>query len=394
VTDRVCCTARPLPSCSLHPEGPTVPTKDEVLEALATVDDPEIGKPITELGMVDEVVIEGSRVGVAIKLTVPGCPLKDKITNDVTAAVRTLPGVDDVQIRFGSMTQEERQQLSASLRSEHGQDPRQPVISFAEAGSDTKVIAVASGKGGVGKSSITVNLAVNLAQQGHAVGVLDADIWGYSIPRMLGVEGRPVAFEGMVMPLQGHGCKVISIGFFTDPDRSVIWRGPMLHRALQQFLSDVYWGELDFLLCDLPPGTGDIAISLAQMLPNADMLVVTTPQDAAQKVALRAGKATEQTGMSVAGVIENMAAFTCPDCGSTHDIFGSGGGAQLAEELGTELLARIPIDVRLREGSDAGVPLAASHPEAPASQAIAKVAAELVRRKNSVVGRSLPLSVA
>jgi Mrp family chromosome partitioning ATPase len=181
------------------------------------------------------------------------------------------------------------------------------------------VIAVASGKGGVGKSSITVNLAAALARQGHRVGVLDADIWGYSIPRMFGVSGKPVAFDGMVMPLQAHGCKVISIGFFTDPDRSVIWRGPMLHRALQQFLGDVHWGELDFLLCDLPPGTGDIAISLAQMLPNADMVVVTTPQQAAQKVALRAGKATEQTGMKVAGVIENMALFTCPDCGTAHD---------------------------------------------------------------------------
>ncbi len=210
---------------------------------------------------------------------------------------------------------------------------------------------------------------------------------------MLGVHGKPVAFEGMVMPLQAHGTKVISIGFFTDPDRSVIWRGPMLHRALQQFLSDVYWGDLDFLLCDLPPGTGDIAISLAQMLPNADMVVVTTPQQAAQKVALRAGKATEQTGMKVSGVIENMAAFTCPDCGSTHDVFGHGGGQELADALGTTLLGRIPIDVRLREGSDAGVPLVVSDPDVPASQAITSVAKQLAANAKSLVGRSLPLAV-
>jgi ATP-binding protein involved in chromosome partitioning len=370
-----------------------VPTKEQVLEVLATVDDPEINKPITELGMVEDIVVQGATVGVRVKLTVPGCPLKDTITREVTEAVRRLDGVQDVQVAFGSMTNEERQELSSSLRQERGSANPQMEISFAKADSPTKVIAVASGKGGVGKSSVTVNLAASLAQQGHRVGVLDADIWGYSVPRMFGVSGKPVAFEGMVMPLQAHGCKVISIGFFTDPDRSVIWRGPMLHRALQQFLSDVYWGDLDFLLCDLPPGTGDIAISLAQMLPNADMVVVTTPQQAAQKVALRAGKATEQTGMHVAGVIENMAQFTCPDCGTTHDLFGAGGGQELAEALDTELLGRIPIDTRLVEGSDAGVPLVVSHPDVPAAQAIRAVAERLAKQKASVIGRKLPLSV-
>ena len=370
-----------------------MPTQEQILDVLAQVNDPEIDKPITELGMVDEVAVQDDVVGVKIKLTVPGCPMKDRIQGDVSSAIKRLDGVRDVQVAFSSMTNEERQELSASLRAEKGAGNPEMDISFAQPDSKTQVIAVASGKGGVGKSSVTVNLAVALAQQGYNVGVLDADIWGYSIPRMMGAEGKPVAFEGMVMPLQAHGCKIISIGFFTDPDRSVIWRGPMLHRALQQFLADVYWGELDFLLCDLPPGTGDVAISLAQMLPNADMLVVTTPQQAAQKVALRAGKATEQTGMKVAGVIENMANFTCPDCGSSHELFGSGGGSELAEALGTELLGRIPIDTRLLEGSDAGTPLVVSDPDVPAAQSIQRVAEEMAARQRSVIGRPLPLSV-
>jgi ATP-binding protein involved in chromosome partitioning len=370
----------------------TAPTTEQVMQALSTVNDPEIGRPITELDMVAGVDVDGGRVTVDVLLTVPGCPMKDTITREVTGAVGRLPGVESVDVRLGSMTEQQRGAMAEKVRGGPAKAPGgQVVIPFAQAGSRTKVIAIASGKGGVGKSSITANLAVALAQQGHQVGVLDADVWGYSIPRMLGVEGRPVAFEGMVMPLQAHGVKVISIGFFVDTERPVIWRGPMLHRALQQFLADVHWGDLDYLLCDLPPGTGDIAISLAQMLPNADMLVVTTPQQAAQRVALRAGQMTAQTGMRVAGVVENMATFVAPDTGVEYRIFGEGGGQLLAAELDAELWAQIPIDARLREGADAGVPLVVSHPDAPASQRIAEVAARLSRQRTSLVGRALPL---
>ena len=367
-------------------------SEDAVMQALATVNDPEIGQPITELDMVPNVTVDGTHVDIDILLTVPGCPMKDRITNDVTAAVTALDGVETADVRFGSMTEQQRQAVAEKVRGGAQQAPGgQPVIPFAQMDSKTKVLAVASGKGGVGKSSITANLAVALAQQGHSVGVMDADIWGYSIPRMLGVSGRPVAFDNMVMPLQAHGCKVISIGFFIDAERPVIWRGPMLHRALQQFLADVHWGDLDFLLCDLPPGTGDIAISLAQMLPNADMLVVTTPQQAAQRVALRAGQTTAQTGMKVRGVIENMATFIAPDTGKEYHIFGEGGGQLLAAELDTELLGSIPIDARLREGADAGVPLVVGEPDAPASKVITDIAASLGKQKTSLVGRSLPL---
>jgi ATP-binding protein involved in chromosome partitioning len=373
--------------------SPGVPTKDQILTALATVNDPDVGRPITELDMVADVGIDGGRVDVHVLLTVPGCPMKDRINNEVTAALRTVEGVTDINVALSPMTEQQRGEFASKVRGNAGATTAggQPVIPFAQMDSDTKVIAVASGKGGVGKSSITTNLAVALAQQGHDVGILDADIWGYSIPRMMGASGRPVAFENMVMPLQAHGCKVISIGFFIDAERPVIWRGPMLHRALQQFLADVHWGDLDFLLCDLPPGTGDIAISLAQMLPNADMLVVTTPQQAAQRVALRAGQTTAQTGMKVAGVIENMATFVAPDTGKEYRIFGEGGGILLAEELDTKLLGSIPIDARLREGADAGVPLVLAHPDAPASQRLFEIAGQLTASKRSLIGKALPL---
>jgi ATP-binding protein involved in chromosome partitioning len=366
-------------------------TSDQVMQALATVNDPEIGRPITELNMVADLRIDAGVVTVHILLTVPGCPLKDRINRDITAAVQAVDGVEAVEVIFGTMTEQQRAAVAQKVRG--GDAGQQPVIPFNEVDSRTKVLAIASGKGGVGKSSITVNLAVALAQQGYDVGILDADIWGYSIPRMLGVSGRPVAFNNMIMPLQGNGVKVISIGFFLDSEKPVIWRGPMLHRALQQFLADVHWGDLDFLLCDLPPGTGDIAISLAQMLPKADMIVVTTPQPAAQRVALRAGRTTAQTGMRVAGVIENMATFIAPDTGKEYHIFGDGGGAMLAAELDTELLASIPIDLRLREGCDEGVPLVIGDPNAPAATCLRAIAKQLGRRSSSLVGKPLPLAI-
>jgi ATP-binding protein involved in chromosome partitioning len=367
-------------------------TTDQVMQALATVDDPEIGRPITELDMVADLRVDDGMVTVHILLTVPGCPLKDRINRDITAAVQALDGIEAVEVIFGTMTEQQRATVAQKVRG-GAAETAQPVIPFNEVDSKTKVLAIASGKGGVGKSSITVNLAVALAQQGYEVGILDADIWGYSIPRMLGVSGRPVAFNNMVMPLQGNGVKVISIGFFLDSEKPVIWRGPMLHRALQQFLADVHWGELDYLLCDLPPGTGDIAISLAQMLPKADMLVVTTPQPAAQRVALRAGQTTAQTGMRVGGVIENMATFVAPDTGKEYHIFGEGGGALLAAELDTELLGSIPIDPRLREGCDEGVPLVVGDPNAPAAMRLREIAKRLGKRSSSLVGKPLPLAI-
>jgi ATP-binding protein involved in chromosome partitioning len=366
-----------------------VPTVEQVRQALSAVREPAIGEPITTLDMVPEITVEGSRVSVRVLLVLPG--VEEQLRIDVRAAVAGVEGVTDVEVELGMMSDGQRAAVGARLRPDRQSESGQPLIPFAQMSSTTKVIAIASGKGGVGKSSITTNLAVALARDGHDVGILDADIWGYSVPRMMGATGRPLAFANLVLPLRAHGVKVISIGFFVERERPVIWRGPMLHRALQQFLADVYWGDLDFLLCDLPPGTGDIAISLAQMLPNADMIVVTTPQQAAQRVALRAGQTTAQTGMKVAGVIENMAVFIAPDTGKAYRIFGEGGGELLAEELGTELLGSIPIDARLRAGADEGVPLVVGDPGAPASEVIVAIARKLGKGGSSLVGKPLPI---
>ncbi|GAA3871270.1 P-loop NTPase [Saccharothrix violaceirubra] len=370
------------------------PTADDVRKALAGVHDPEIKRPITELGMVKDVVVgKDGVVDVAVYLTVQGCPLRDKITADVTAAVSGLPGVTGVRVALDVMSDAQRTDLRKMLRG--GVD--EPVIPFAQPGSLTRVYCVASGKGGVGKSSVTVNLAVAMAARGLSVGVVDADIYGHSIPRMLGTEARPTQVEKMIMPPQSHGVKLISIGMFTPGNTPVVWRGPMLHRALQQFLADVFWGDLDVLLLDLPPGTGDVAISVAQLVPNAEILVVTTPQQAAAEVAERAGSIALQTRQRVAGVIENMSYYELPD-GTRADIFGSGGGAAVAASLtaavgaDVPLLGQVPLDPRLREQGDAGTPIVLAHPESPAAGVLTDVARQLSVRSRGLAGRLLNVS--
>src|SRR4051794_37385667 len=370
------------------------PTIEQVTAALATVNDPEIRRPITELDMIKgvDVTPEGS-VTVGVFLTVAGCPMRDTITRDVTAAVSRLPGVAGVQVDLDVMSEEQRQALQTKLRG--GQAAKE--IPFAKPNSMTRVYAVASGKGGVGKSSVTVNLAAALAAQGRKVGVVDADIYGHSVPRMLGVTDSPTKVADMIMPPSAHDVKVISVGMFTAGNQPVVWRGPMLHRALQQFLADVYWGDLDVLLMDLPPGTGDIAISVAQLLPSAEILVVTTPQQAAAEVAERAGAIAAQTHQQVAGVIENMSYLVCDHCSERNEIFGSGGGQTVADELTktlgarVPLLGQVPIDVRLREGGDAGTPLVLSDPDAVAAKELQRIAETLAGRTRGLLGR--PLSV-
>ncbi|HEV7907322.1 MAG TPA: Mrp/NBP35 family ATP-binding protein [Pseudonocardiaceae bacterium] len=373
-----------------------VPTADDVREALAGVQDPEIKRPITELGMVKDVTITpDGTVHVEVYLTVAGCPLRDKITKDVTAAVSALEGVRQVRVELDVMSDQQRTELRKSLRG----GAEEPRIPFAEPGSLTRVYCVASGKGGVGKSSVTVNLAVAMAARGLSVGVVDADIYGHSVPRMLGTSSKPTQVEKMIMPPQAHDVKVISIGMFTPGNTPVVWRGPMLHRALQQFLSDVFWGDLDVLLLDLPPGTGDIAISVAQLVPNAEILVVTTPQQAAAEVAERAGSIALQTRQRIAGVVENMSWLEMPD-GSRMEIFGSGGGQAVAESLtravGSDvpLLGQIPLDQRVREHGDSGTPIVIAQPEAPAAKVLIDVATKLSTRSRGLAGRLLNVSPA
>jgi len=365
-----------------------------VRTALAGVQDPEIRRPITELGMVKDVTVAPSgMVKVDVWLTVAGCPLREKITRDVTEAVSAVPGVRGVQVELDVMSDEQRTALRKSLRG----DAEEPRIPFAEPGSLTRVYCVASGKGGVGKSSVTVNLAASLADRGLAVGVVDADIYGHSVPRMLGASDKPTRVEKMILPPIAHGVKVISIGMFTPGNTPVVWRGPMLHRALQQFLADVFWGDLDVLLLDLPPGTGDIAISVAQLIPNAEILVVTTPQQAAAEVAERAGAIALQTRQRLAGVVENMSWLALPD-GSRMELFGSGGGARVASSLsvaiGAEvpLLGQIPLEPELRECGDSGTPYVLHSPDAPAAVALRKVADRLAVRARGLAGMSLSIS--
>ncbi|TCJ99782.1 Mrp/NBP35 family ATP-binding protein [Nocardia alba] len=369
----------------------SVITEADVRAALAKVDDPEIRKPITELGMVKSIAIADSGdVHIEIYLTTSGCPLRTEIIQRVTKAVADVNGAGAVTVDLDVMSDEQRTELRKSLRG----DSAEPVIPFAQPGSLTRVYAVASGKGGVGKSSVTANLAVALAQRGLSVGVLDADIYGHSIPRMLGTDARPTQVERMIMPPMAYDVKMISIAQFTQGNTPVVWRGPMLHRALQQFLADVFWGDLDVLLLDLPPGTGDVAISIAQLIPSAEILVVTTPQIAAAEVAERAGAIALQTRQRIAGVVENMSWLDLPD-GSRMELYGSGGGQVVADRLTravgstVPLLGQIPIEQALREGGDEGRPIVLSDPENPAAVALRGVADKLAVRKRGLAGMSL-----
>jgi len=374
------------------------PSLDSINAALATVNDPEINRPITELGMVKSVDIRADgRVTVGVFLTVAGCPMRTTITERVTSAVLAVADVTKVDVELDVMSDDQRAALRNQLR---GHEQRE--IPFAKPGSTTKVFAIASGKGGVGKSSVTANLAVAMAAQGMSVGLVDADVYGHSIPRILNAMDPPTMVEGMIMPPQSYGVRVISMLPFKPGGVSqpVAFRGPMLHRALEQFLSDVWWGDLDVLLLDLPPGTGDIAISTAQLLPGAELVIVTTPQAASADVAVRAGTLAAQTHQKVAGVIENMSSFPCPHCGEPMDLFGIGGGqlvaSMISSELGTEvpLLGQIPFDVALREGGDSGHPLVLSSPDAPAAVALRTIAEALGRKPRGLAGMSLGLTPA
>jgi ATP-binding protein involved in chromosome partitioning len=364
-----------------------------VRSALTKVIDPELRKPITEVGMVKSVTAQADgAVHVEIYLTTSACPKKSEITERVRQAALDVPGTGAVTVTLDVMNDEQRTELRKLLRG----DSREPVIPFAQPGSLTRVYAVASGKGGVGKSSVTVNVAAALAARGLSVGVLDADIYGHSVPRMMGTSDRPTQVESMILPPVAHDVKVISIAMFTQGNTPVVWRGPMLHRALQQFLADVYWGDLDVLLLDLPPGTGDIAISVSQLIPGAEILVVTTPQLAAAEVAERAGAIALQTHQRIVGVVENMAGLQLPD-GTTMALFGEGGGRQVAERLSqaigadVPLLGQVPIDPELVSAGDSGVPLVLSSPDSAAGKELRKIADALAVRKRGLVGMTLNL---
>lgn len=363
-------------------------------EALGKVSDPELRRPLPELGMVENVEFDDGLATLKILLTISGCPMRDRLTQDINQAVEVVPGVARVSIEFGVMNDEQREKVKHLLRG-----GKEKFIPFAQPGSMTRVIGIASGKGGVGKSSVTVNLASALSQLGFSVGILDADIYGHSIPRLMGIEGkRPTAIDQTFIPVEAHGIKIVSIEMF-KPDRAdpVAYRGPLLHRVLEQLLSDAYWGDLDFLLLDLPPGTGDIAISLGQLVPASEILIVTTPQVAAAEVAERAGRIAHQLKQQIIGVIENMSAFQMPG-GVTIDLFGSGGGEETASRLSTlvgadiALLGKIPFDQSLREGGDVGEAIIFRSPDSAAAQEFIRIAQAISVRKRSLLGVRLGLS--
>ena len=363
--------------------------------ALNKVIDPELHKPLPELGMVKSVAFKDGIAQIEIYLTISGCPMKDRLRNDVTSAVSSIAGISEVDLTFGVMSDTQRNNVKSILR-----NGREKFIPFAQPDSLTRVIGVASGKGGVGKSSVTANLAIAAANQGLKVGILDADVYGHSIPRLMGLIGqRPTAIDQMFIPLESYGVKTVSMEMF-KPERSdaVAYRGPLLHKVLEQLLSDAYWGDLDLLLLDLPPGTGDLAISLGQLIPSSEILVVTTPQIAAAEVSERAGRIAHQMKQQVIGVIENMSAFPCPTCSETISLFGEGGGAETAKRLSllvgkdVPILGQVPFSPALREGGDSGIPVVVSNPESSAAKVFDEIIARIIVRPKSLVGVRLGLS--
>ena len=370
-------------------------TLELVHAALATVQDPELHRALPELGMVKAVEVTGTSAKLEILLTISGCPMKDRLQRDIEAAVTAVDGISEVHITFGVMDEEQRANIKNLLR-----NGRESFISFAQKDSLTRVIGVASGKGGVGKSSLTANLAIASAQKGLRVGILDADVYGHSIPRLMGLIGqRPTAIDQMFIPLESFGVKTVSMEMF-KPERSdaIAYRGPLLHRVLEQLLSDAYWGDLDLLYIDLPPGTGDLAISLGQLVPSSEILVVTTPQVAAAEVAERAGRIAHQIHQRVIGVIENMSAYPCAKCGELTSLFGEGGGEETSRRLSqlvgadVPLLGKIPFSPELREGGDAGAPVVISAPDSPSAKAIAEIVSALIIREKSLLGVRLGLA--
>ena len=366
---------------------------EKIREALGGVMDPEIHQPITDLGMVDEITVDAEGVArVQVLVTIEGCPMRDRIERETAEAAATVPGLSRVEVDSRAMSEDQRRELTSRLRQGRRQIP------FNKEGSLTRIFAVSSGKGGVGKSTVTANLAAAMAAQGLRVGVIDADIHGFSMPGMFGITEQPTKVSDLLMPPQAHGVAVMSIGMFVPEGQAVVWRGPKMHRAIEQFASDVYWGDLDVLLLDLPPGTGDVAISVAQLLPGAKMLVVTTPQQSAAAVAERVGSLATATGQEIAGVVENMAGLTLPD-GTVMDVFGRGGGDRVAQTLAgavqhpVPVLGRVALEPALREGADAGVPLVLSDPDSPAAAELIRIARALTHQPRGLGGMKLPLSV-
>jgi len=373
----------------LRRPAPAVPaqTLSDVRAAVGRVEDPEMHRPIADLGMLGEVDVDRSgRVRVEVLLTTATCPLRESFGAAVAEAVASVLPAAGVDVTFGVLDERARRDLASMLRGSSPAAAAEPVA--------PRIYAVASGKGGVGKSTVTANLAVALADQGLAVGLLDADVWGYSVPQLFGTRRAPVALSGLMFPVEAHGVRLMSTGFLVGEDEPVVWRGPMLHKALEQFLADVHWGDLDVLLLDLPPGTGDITLSLLELVPTAALLAVTTPQPAARTVATRVVRMAKDARMPVAGVVENMSVATCEACGHGTELFGSGGGARLAEEAGVDLLGQVPLDLALREAGDAGVPVVRRDPASPSALELRVLAGRLPVVRRSLVGVPLPLSVA